>query len=257
LTKVVLLAGGFGTRISEETDLKPKPMIEVGNMPILMHIMHIYAAYGLKDFIVACGYRAEYIKRYFTDLSVVANDVTIDFATGKVETISKDYIDWRVSAIDTGLHTMTGGRIARLRPYLSDGTFLVTYGDGVANVNIAELLAFHRSHGRLATVTAVRPPARFGSLVISDAHQVTSFEEKASASEPVINGGYFVFEPKVLDYISGDDMPLEHDPLRRLAADGELFAFEHRGFWKPMDTLRDKRELERLWEEGKAPWKVW
>ncbi len=254
--KVVLLAGGFGTRLSEETEQLPKPMVEIGGKPMLWHIMSIYAHYGLSDFIVACGYKGEVIKEYFHNFRIHSNDYKIDLRDGTCELLNSNSVEWRVSMIDTGLETMTGGRLLRLRSLLEGERFMMTYGDGLGNVNIRELIEFHDSHGRLATVTAVHPPARFGALNL-DGDAVKQFSEKPQTKEGWINGGYFIFEPGVFDYISDDSTILEHDPMERLAADDQLLAFRHRGFWQPMDTLREKRSLESLWHSGKAPWKVW
>jgi glucose-1-phosphate cytidylyltransferase len=254
--KTVILAGGRGTRIEEETAARPKPMVEIGGKPLLWHIMKIYAAFGYKDFFVACGYRAEMIKEYFHNFYVHSHDYLVDLRDGSTNVVGRNGIDWRIGVIDTGLDTMTAGRIRRLRPWVGDETFMVTYGDGLADVDISRLVAFHRSHGRLATVTAVRPPARFGALAL-DGDIVSSFSEKAQAGEGWINGGFFVFEPGVMDYITGDDSVLERGTLDLLAAEGELMAYRHSGFWQPMDTLREKHSLEALWSSGEAPWQVW
>ena len=254
--KTVILAGGFGTRLSEETTRKPKPMIEIGGRPMLWHIMNIYATAGFADFLVACGYRAEVIKVYFAEYFVRSSDIFVNLATGEVESSGKQSPDWRVGCVDTGLDTMTGGRLLALRNHLEDKAFMVTYGDGVADIDIARLVEFHRSHGKLATVTAVRPPARFGGMTL-DGDQVSVFAEKSPTQVGWINGGFFVFEPGVLDYIEGDQTRLEAEPLSRLADDGELVAFKHDSFWMPMDTLREKNELERLWDSPKPPWKLW
>ncbi|MDA1091434.1 MAG: glucose-1-phosphate cytidylyltransferase [Proteobacteria bacterium] len=233
--KVVILAGGYGTRLSEETQKIPKPMVEIGGQPMLWHILNIYAAHGFKDFVIACGYKAKVIEDHFA---------------------KNPHPDWRVAIVDTGLDTMTGGRLNRLKDVIGQGTFMVTYGDGVGSVDIAQLVEFHRAHGKLATVTAVHPPARFGGLDING-DQVVNFAEKSPAQVGWINGGFFVFEPDVIDYISGDSISLEAGPLSKLANDGELMAYRHDGFWKPMDTLREKNELESLWQSGDAPWKKW
>lgn len=254
--KVVILAGGRGTRLSEETTTRPKPMVEIGGRPILWHIMSIYASHGYKDFLIACGYKGEMIKEYVHNFAILNSDYVVDFRDGSRELVSGPGLDWRVGLIDTGLETMTGGRLLRLRPWLSQGTFMVTYGDGVGDIDITALVAFHRRHGKLATVTAVHPPARFGSLVL-DGESVVEFSEKPQTGEGWINGGFFVFEPDVLNYIAGEQTSLEHEPLERLAADGQLMAFRHHGFWQPMDTLREKQLLEALWATGKAPWKIW
>jgi glucose-1-phosphate cytidylyltransferase len=252
--KVVILAGGFGTRLSEETLQIPKPMVEVGGYPILVHIMRMYADHGHKDFVVACGYLGHVIKDYFASFNLQNADFSVNLGTGELTRLKETTVDWSVSLIDTGLNTMTGGRLARLEPHLGNETFMATYGDGLADLDISDLLAFHRGHGKLATITAVRPEARFGSLSIDGERMVTGFEEKVTSSEARINGGFFVLEPEVIDYIDGDDVPFERAPLERLADDHQLMAYTHDGFWKPMDTLRDRRELERLWDEGVAPW---
>jgi glucose-1-phosphate cytidylyltransferase len=254
--KVVILAGGFGTRLQEETALKPKPMVEVGGRPLLWHIMHIYASYGYREFIVALGYKGEIIKNFFLNYLYLSSDFSISLATGHVQVHDGHVEDWSVHLVDTGSNTATGGRLKRLAPWLQDEPFMMTYGDGVANVCIADLVEFHERHGRLATVTAVRPPARFGGLTF-EGDLVTSFEEKSALGEGWINGGFFVLQPEVLDYIEGDTTLWEHEPLERLALDRQLAAFRHTGFWHPMDTLRDVRFLETLWEQHHAPWKVW
>jgi glucose-1-phosphate cytidylyltransferase len=254
--KVVILAGGKGTRIAEETTARPKPMVEIGGRPILWHIMSIYAAHGLNDFVVACGYRGELIKEYFASFFVRHSDFTINLKNGTRDVINAGAPDWRVSVVDTGLDTMTGGRVRRLRPLLGDGPFMVTYGDGLGAIDLGALRAFHRAHGRLATVTAVRPPARFGNLAL-DADRVREFAEKPQTGEGWINGGFFVFEPGVFDYIRDDATSLEQEPLVRLADEGQLMAFQHEGFWQPMDTVRERQLLESLWASGGAPWKVW
>jgi glucose-1-phosphate cytidylyltransferase len=254
--KVVLLAGGLGTRLAEETSIRPKPMVEIGGKPILWHLMNIYGRAGFKDFIVACGYKGDFIKRYFRDFDLHESDLAVDFSSGQHEMLNRRGPDWRVTMIDTGLNTMTGGRLHRLEPLLSGGTFMVTYGDGLADIDIHKLVEFHRSHGRLATVTAVRPPARFGGLVIDNA-VVREFTEKPQTGEGWINGGFFVFEPQVLDYLTADEVVLERAPLEQLSQQGQLMAYQHDGFWQPMDTLREKMMLEAMWESGKAPWKIW
>jgi glucose-1-phosphate cytidylyltransferase len=254
--KVVILAGGHGTRLAEETQLRPKPMVEVGGKPMLWHIMNIYASHGFKDFLVACGYRGEMIKEYFHNILIHSSDYVIDLKEGRVEVLNRTGVDWRIGVIDTGLESQTGGRIRRLRSRIGDETFMVTYGDGVGNIDIRRLVEFHRSHGRLATVTAVRPPARFGGLKLNGSN-VARFSEKPQTDEGWINGGFFVFEPGVFDYLAGDDTILERDPLERLAEEEQLIAFRHEGFWQPMDTLREKQLLESLWASGKAPWKTW
>ncbi len=254
--KVVILAGGRGTRLAEETEVRPKPMVEIGGKPMLWHIMNIYAAYEHDEFFVACGYKGEIIKRYFRDFYAHNSDYVVDLGSGTVEDVGTNNITWKVAVIDTGQDTMTGGRILRLRRFLDSSTFMVTYGDGVGTIDIEALVAFHRDHGRIATVTAVRPAARFGGLVMED-DAVREFTEKPQTGEGWINGGFFVFEPALFDYLEGDDTILERDPLERLAEDGQLMAFRHEGFWQPMDTLREKRLLDSLWASGDPPWKIW
>jgi glucose-1-phosphate cytidylyltransferase len=254
--KVVILAGGYGSRLSEHTALKPKPMVEIGEHPILWHILNIYAAHGCADFVIACGYKGELIKEYFHGYYLRNTDFSVNLRDGKVTTEKSDTPDWKVTLVDTGIGTMTGGRLRRLRGLLDGGTFMVTYGDGVGNIDIGKLLAFHRSHGKAATVTAVRPPSRFGGLEI-EGGRVARFAEKPQTGEGWINGGFFVFEPSVLSHFESDATVLESAPLERLAKDGQLMAYEHEGFWQPMDTLRDKRLLDELWASGNAPWKIW
>jgi glucose-1-phosphate cytidylyltransferase len=252
---VVLLAGGLGTRLAEETSVRPKPMVEIGGKPLLWHIMNIYSAAGFRDFIIACGYKGEVIKEYFYHYFIHNSDLVVELRSGKHTAENPDVPDWRVRVADTGLETLTAGRLLRLRRHLGDGTFMVTYGDGVADIDIQRLLEFHRGHGKLATVTAVSPPARFGGLELKG-DRVSRFLEKPQTGEGSINGGFFVFEPGVLDYIAGDQVALEREPLERLARDGQLMAYRHTGFWYPMDTLRDKQFLEGLWAGGQAPWKL-
>ena len=254
--KVVILAGGLGTRLAEETEVKPKPMVEIGGRPLIWHILKHYAAYGLCEFYVALGYRGDVVKRYFLDYHTLAGSMTIDVRDGRVERHDTECDNWRVHLIDTGLDTMTGGRIKRLEPALRDGTFMVTYGDGVANVDLQALLEFHRRHRRIATVTAVRPPARFGGLVF-DGDLVAEFTEKPQIGEGWINGGFMVFEPAIFEYLHGDATILEADALEELARRKQLAAYRHADFWQCMDTLRDKRTLESLWSSGRAPWKTW
>ncbi len=252
--KTIILAGGLGTRLSEETTSRPKPMVEVGGKPILWHLLNMYSAAGFDDFVLALGYKQEVIREYFHAFWAHNNDVMIDLSSGKVEVARTRLAErWKIHLIDTGLATGTGGRIKRLREIIGDETFMCTYGDGLASLDIEDVLAFHRREGRLATLTAVRPPARFGALEISGT-MVTSFEEKPLMSEGWINGGFFVFEPAIFDMIEGDDTMLEHEPLVALAARRQLSCFLHDGFWRPMDTLRDRRNLEELWESGAAPW---
>ncbi|HEX9106684.1 MAG TPA: glucose-1-phosphate cytidylyltransferase [Longimicrobiales bacterium] len=254
--KVVLLAGGRGTRLAEETSVRPKPMVEIGGRPIIWHIMNIYASHGFSDFVVACGYKSEMIKEYFHSFYIHSNDYIVDLKSGSLELLNPPRLDWRIAVIDTGMDTMTGGRVARLEPWLCGERFMVTYGDGVGDVDLRRLLAFHKAHGKLATVTAVRPPARFGGLQL-DCDRVTTFSEKPQTGEGWINGGFFVFEPGVLEYLGGDETILEREPLERLAAEGQLMAFRHDGFWQPMDTARERDLLEKMWASGEAPWKSW
>ncbi len=254
--KVVILAGGLGTRISEESHLRPKPMIEIGGKPILWHIMKIYAAHGLTDFIICCGYRGYMIKEYFANYYLHTSDVTFDMAANRVEVLQTNSEPWRVTLVDTGEQTMTGGRLKRVAHLLGDQEFCFTYGDGVSDVNIGDLIAFHRKQRKLATLTAVRPPARFGALSL-EGSSVAHFEEKPLGDGGMVNGGFFVLSPRVLSYIDGDLTHWEREPLEGLARDGQLSAFAHPGFWQPMDTLRDRAYLEELWNSGEASWKVW
>lgn len=254
--KVAILAGGVGTRLAEETEIKPKPMVEIGGRPILWHIMMHYAHYGFKDFVIALGYKGEVIKKYIVDYCSLNSNLTVNLRTGTVTMNGNLVPDWTIELIDTGIPTLTGGRIKRLAPYLGNETFMLTWGDGVSNVDLHRLLAFHRAHGKLATLTAVRPPARFGHLTF-DGDQVIQFTEKPQTSEGWINGAFFVLEPGVFEYIEGDDTQWEREPLERLARDGQLMAYRHDSFWQCMDTLRDKRLLETIWQSGNAPWKVW
>lgn len=254
--KVAILAGGYGTRLAEETEIRPKPMVEIGGKPILWHIMMHYACYGFKDFVIALGYKGEAIKKYMVDYSSLNSDLTIDLKSGKIQTEQGDKPDWTVRLVDTGTNTQTGGRIKRLAKHLGNETFMLTWGDGVSDVNLNDLLAFHRSHGKLATMTAVRPPARYGHLSIEN-NRIVEFTEKPQTGEGWINGAFFVLEPGVFDYIDGDDIVWEKEPLERLAKDGQLMAYQHTAFWQCMDTLREKYILEKLWQSGNAPWKIW
>jgi len=253
--RVVILAGGLGSRLQEETVVRPKPMVEIGGKPILWHIMNIYAHHGCEDFVLALGYKGEVIKDYFRNFYALNNDLTVDLSTGESQVHLRNHVKWRVHLVDTGQATMTGGRIARLR-HLLEQTFMLTYGDGLADIDITALLAFHRGHGRLATVTAVRPPARFGTMALEGA-AVERFIEKSHAGEGWINGGFFVLEPGIFDYLGDDSSVWEREPMERLARGGQLQAFLHDGFWQPMDTLRERHLLEDLWASDRAPWKVW
>lgn len=256
--KVVILSGGLGTRLSEETASKPKPMVEIGGRPILWHIMRIYAEYGFNEFVLALGYRSDVVKNYFLNYHTLQNDISLSLKTGEVQIHDGNGVeeDWLVHMVDTGMNTETGGRLKRLKDVIGNEPFLMTYGDGVADIDISELVSYHRQHGKLATVTAVRPPARFGSLDF-DGDLVTSFAEKPQAGEGWINGGYFVLQPEVLEYIQGDKMSWESEPMLRLVRENQLVAYRHAGFWQCMDTLRDVQSLERMWSSGQAPWKVW
>ncbi|MCJ7700382.1 MAG: glucose-1-phosphate cytidylyltransferase [Anaerolineales bacterium] len=254
--KVGILAGGKGSRLAEETVVKPKPLVEVGSHPIIWHIMKTYAHYGFKDFVIALGYKGEILKKYMVDYLSLDGNITVDFRTGKVRNQNQNTIDWTVDLVDTGMNTMTGGRIKRLAPFMNNETFMLTWGDGVSDINIKDLLAFHNSHGKLATLTAVRPPARYGHIIF-DGDRVQEFNEKPQIGEGWINGAFFVLEPQVFDYIKGDDTQFEHEPLESLAREGQLMAYRHESFWQCMDTLREKHILETLWASGKAPWKSW
>jgi len=254
--KTIILAGGLGTRLQEETIVRPKPMVEIGGKPILWHIMKIYSHYGFRQFAIAMGYKADIIRSYFLNYYFHHIDLTIDLKCGKVETHDGQYEDWLVHLVDTGTSTQTGGRLKRLSKWIGNEPFLFTYGDGVADIDIPELIRFHCSHGKLATVTAVRPPSRFGGIVL-DGDKVAKFDEKPQSGEGWINGGFFVLEREALDYIDGDDTPFEKLPMERLALEGQLMAYQHFGFWQCMDTLRDMQYLDKLWTSGQAPWKVW
>jgi glucose-1-phosphate cytidylyltransferase len=254
--KAVILAGGAGTRLSEVTVTRPKPMVEIGGKPMLWHIMKIYSAYDIQDFVICLGYKGYIIKEYFSNYFLHMSDVTIDMKNNRMEVHQKNAEPWRVTLVDTGDRTMTGGRIKRIQPYLDNEDFCCTYGDGVGDVNIAELVRFHRSESRLATLTATQPPGRFGTLSL-EKNQVVDFQEKPKGDGGWINGGFFVLSPKAIDYIDGDDIAWERQPMEKLAKDGQLSVYRHDGFWQPMDTLRDKTYLEKLWDSGKAPWKTW
>ncbi len=254
--KVVILAGGFGTRISEESHLKPKPMIEIGDMPVLWHIMKEYSYYGFNEFIICCGYKQHVVKQFFADYFLHTSDVTFDLEHNDMKVHNSYSEKWKVTLVDTGLHTMTGGRIKRVKKYIGNEPFLLTYGDGVSDVNIRQTIEFHKAEGKLLTMTTVRPKGRFGVLDIED-NLVRSFREKSEKDMGWINGGYMVVEPEVLDYIEGDHTTFEKEPLEQLAAEGKLAAYKHTGFWQCMDTLRDKNQLENMWNDGSAPWKIW
>jgi glucose-1-phosphate cytidylyltransferase len=257
MMKVVILAGGLGTRLSEETDIKPKPMVEIGGKPILWHIMKIYSHYGFNEFIICLGYKGYLIKEYFHHYFLHQSDVTIDLQDNSAKYHSSNAEPWKITLVDTGQNTMTGGRVMRVQEYVGKETFMITYGDGVCDVDVAALVRFHKRKNKIATVTAVQPSGRFGALEIDDEDFVKSFTEKPSGDNAWINGGFFVVEPSLYRYLSGDDTSLEREPLEKLAADGQFAAFKHRGFWLPMDTLREKNVLEELWKTGQAPWKVW
>lgn len=256
--KVVILAGGFGTRISEESHLRPKPMVEIGGMPILWHVMKQYSAYGYNDFIICCGYMQHTIKEFFADYALHRSDITFDFTKGGEMQVHSNFSEpWKVTLVDTGLNTMTGGRVKRVKPYIGNEPFMLTYGDGVSDVNIEELVKFHKSSGRKATLTAIKLSARFGVLDIDDSDNISEFREKTTEDGSFINGGFMVLEPSVFDLIEGDSTVFEKFPLEQLAKTNQLGAFKHDGFWQCMDTLRDKQLLERLWDSGEAPWKIW
>jgi len=255
--KVVILAGGLGTRLSEETDLKPKPMVEIGGHPILYHIMKIYSYYGYNDFIIALGYKGYVIKEYFANYFLHNSDISIDLSKNKMEILNVHTEDWKVTLVDTGLNTQTGGRIKRLQKYIGNETFMLTYGDGVSDININKLVEFHRAHKKYATLTAVKPSGKYGQLKLGPDGNVKAFIEKPPGDGSWVNGGFFVLEPEIFKYVKGDETIWEKEPLENLAKDGQLMAYKYFGFWKCMDTLRDKRELEELWNKGNAPWKVW
>ena len=254
--KVAILAGGLGTRLSEETAVKPKPMVEIGGRPILWHIMNIYAAYGFKEFVIALGYRGDLIKDYFVNYHFRARNLTVQLRNGDISVHAGDSEDWIVHLLDTGMDTNTGGRVKRLAEFIGNEPFMLTYGDGVSNINIPKLIEFHRAQKKLATLTAVRPPARFGQMILEDG-KVTQFQEKPQIGEGWINGGFFVLQPEVVNYIEGDHTGWEFESLEKIAAIGQLAAYPHEGFWQSMDTLRDVNLLEKLWREGNAPWKLW
>ena len=254
--KAVILAGGIGSRFAEETMSRPKPMIEIGDKPMLWHIMNIYAVHNVKAFVIACGYKGEYIRSYFANLHLHTSDLIVDLAVNETGVVSSSIPDWRIWMIDTGLTTMTGGRLLRLKDLLGAERFMLTYGDGVADIDITELLGFHERHGRIATVTAVEPPGRFGRMIMEE-DQVIRFSEKENIAGEWINGGFFVFEPQIFDYLDGDETILERSPMERLSGDGQLMAFRHHGFWSHMDTIHERNTLEDLWRSGDAPWKSW
>lgn len=256
--KVVILAGGLGTRLGEETVLRPKPMLEIGEKPILWHIMKSYSFYGFNDFVICVGYKSYQIKEYFANYFLHESDVTFDFCDGRKEVVHSHAAEaWKVTLVNTGLGTQTGGRIKRVSKYLKNEPFMMTYGDGVADINLKELADYHRTHGKLATVTAVKPKGRFGALSVDKNNKVKRFQEKPEGDNTWISGGFFVFQPEVLGYINDDSTPLEGGPLEKIVTQGQLVAYRHAGFWQPMDTLREKNLLENLWDTGKAPWKVW
>lgn len=254
--KVVILAGGFGTRISEETHLKPKPMIEIGGMPLLWHIMKLYSTFDINEFVICCGYKGYMIKEYFSNYSLHMSDITIDLQKNNVEVHQKFTEPWKITLVDTGLKTQTGGRLKRIKNYLDDETFCFTYGDGLCNVDIKKSIEFHKINGGVGTVTAVQPPGRFGALKLDNTN-VLKFQEKPKGDSGWINGGFFVFEPKIFDYIENDDTILERSPLEQLTNEGNLGAYRHTGFWQGLDTLRDRNQLDSLWNNGEAPWKIW
>lgn len=256
--KVVILAGGFGTRISEESHAKPKPMIEIGEFPIIWHIMKLYSTYGFHEFVICLGYKGYQIKDYFLNYYLYKSDITVNLTNKNQQIIHQhDAEPWKITLVETGLETMTGGRVKRIQKYIGDEPFMLTYGDGVADIDIEKLVQFHNSHGKLATLTASEPTGRFGALALSEEQQITSFREKLKGDDGWINGGFFVLQPEIFDYIEDDQTVFEKAPLEKLADDGQLMAYKHRGFWHPMDTLRDKQHLEDLWKSNVAPWKIW
>ena len=255
--KVVILAGGFGTRISEESYLKPKPMVEIGGQPILWHIMKYYSEFGYNDFVVCLGYKQYVVKEYFAQYFLHTADITFDLANNRMEVLHKHAEPWKVTLVDTGLHTMTGGRIKRVREYLNEEPFLLTYGDGVSDVDLAALVKFHQSHGKIATITGVNVGQQFGIMTVDESGQIREFREKNDDDGRIVNGGFMVMNPQVFDYIEGDETVFEKSPLENMAKDGQLMVYQHNGFWKCMDTQRDHRQLEEMWDTGKAPWKIW
>jgi glucose-1-phosphate cytidylyltransferase len=255
--KVVILAGGLGTRLSEETDIRPKPMVEIGGRPILWHIMKLYSSFGFSEFVICLGYKGYMVKEYFANFFLHEADVTIDLSKNSVQVHQHKSEPWKVTLVDTGASTMTGGRIKQIQPYIGSETFMLTYGDGVGDIRIDDLLMFHRRHGRAATLTAVQPFGRFGAMELGQADRIEHFVEKPRGDGAWVNAGFFVLEPQIFTTIESDQTTWEREPLERLAQNGNLFAYKHRGFWRPMDTLRDKQELERVWNEGRAPWRIW
>ena len=255
--KVVILAGGFGTRFSEESYLKPKPMVEIGEQPILWHIMKYYSQFGYNDFVICLGYKQYVVKEYFADYFLHTSDVTFDLANNSMEVHRKHAEPWKVTLVDTGLNTMTGGRIKRIQEYIGNEPFLLTYGDGVSNVDLKALVEFHKKHGRIATITGVNIGQRFGVMVVKDDGHISEFREKNDNDGKIVNGGFMVMNPEVFDYIEGDSTSFEKEPLEHLAKDGELMVYQHSGFWKCMDTQRDHRQLQEMWDKGNAPWKIW
>tara|TARA_A100001388_G_C28758290_1_gene496232 strand:- start:967 stop:1737 length:771 start_codon:yes stop_codon:yes gene_type:complete len=255
--KVVILAGGFGTRLSEETHLKPKPMVEIGDRPIIWHIMKIFSSYNINEFIICCGYKGYLIKEYFANYALHSSDVTFDITSNTIEVHKKKVEPWKITLVDTGPVTMTGGRLKRIKDFLNNGPFFMTYGDGVGNININKLLEFHKKNNKKATLTAVKPPSRFGNLGINDDNLVTKFKEKPVGEKSWINGGFFVLEPQIFDYISGDDCIWEKEPLEKLSSENELGAYKHNDFWQPMDNIRDLKLLNDLWNSDSPPWKIW
>ena len=257
MTKVVILAGGLGTRISEETDIRPKPMVEIGGKPILWHIMKIYASQGFTEFVVCLGYKGYVIKEYFANLFLHQSDITIDLEKNKIEVHNRESDNWKITLVDTGRDTMTGGRIGRIQKYIGNERFMLTYGDGLSDVNLKELMEFHQAHGKLCSLTSIKPDGRFGVIGLGENGDITKFNEKNSDDVAWINGGFFVCEPQVFDLIKADETVWEREPLETLAIEGNLKAFKHTGFWKPMDSLKDKNDLNALWDSGQAPWKIW